>query len=57
MAGAILSHITVIGIFRNDGGQLFVYALVVLICAVFSFWRSKNQIPSQLKTFLPSFLQ
>jgi len=27
MAGAILSHITVIGIFRDDGGQLFFYAV------------------------------
>jgi uncharacterized membrane protein YphA (DoxX/SURF4 family) len=57
MVGAILSHVTVIGISRNDGGQLFIYALVVFVCAVFCFWRSKNQIPSPLKTYLPSFLQ
>jgi uncharacterized membrane protein YphA (DoxX/SURF4 family) len=57
MTGAILSHIFVIGIMRDDGGQLFLYALVVLVCALFSFWKSKAQIPSPIKKFLPSFLQ
>lgn len=57
MTGAILSHVAVIGILRNDGGQLFLYALIVFVCAVFCFWKSKSQIPSQLKTYLPSFLQ
>lgn len=57
MVGAILSHITVIGILRNDGGQLFVYALVVFVCGLFCFWQSRNQIPTQLKRYLPSFLQ
>lgn len=57
MAGAILSHVTVIGILRSDGGQLFVYALVVFACGVFCFWKSRNQIPPQLKKYFPSFLQ
>ncbi len=57
MAGAIASHILVIGVMRNDGGQLFLYALIVFVCALFSFWRSKSQIPDPLKKFLPSFLQ
>jgi len=57
MGGAILSHIAVLGIFRNDGGQLFYYALTTFICAIFSFWRSKNQVPGPLKKYLPSFLQ
>jgi uncharacterized membrane protein YphA (DoxX/SURF4 family) len=57
MAGAILSHLTVIGVFRNDGGQLFFYAVAVLLCAAFSFWRSRQQIPIPLKKYLPSFLQ
>ncbi len=56
MAGAIASHVTVIGIMRNDGGQLFLYALVVFFCASFSFWKSRGQIPLPLKKFLPSFL-
>ena len=33
MAGAILSHITVIGIeSKGDGGQLFMLAIAVLVC-------------------------
>ncbi|MBI1770416.1 MAG: DoxX family protein [Bacteroidetes bacterium] len=57
MAGAILSHLTVIGIFRDDGGQLFFYAVVVLLCALFSFWKSRTQIPELIRKYLPSFLQ
>jgi uncharacterized membrane protein YphA (DoxX/SURF4 family) len=57
MAGAILSHVAVIGVFRNDGGQLFFYAIIVLVCALFSFWQSRNQIPAPLKKYLPSLLQ
>ncbi|SRR5258707_1692412 len=57
MAGAILSHITVIGIFRDDGGQLFFYAVAVLLCALFSFWKSRHQVPQPVKKYLPSFFQ
>lgn len=57
MGGAILSHLTVIGVFRDDGGQLFFYAVAVLVCALYSFWRSKNQVPEPIKKYLPSFLQ
>ncbi|MDI9365180.1 MAG: DoxX family protein [Flavobacterium sp.] len=35
MAGAILSHLTVIGIeSKGDGGQLFMLAIVVLVCCL-----------------------
>ncbi len=35
MAGAIVSHLTVIGIeSKGDGGQLFTLAIVVLVCCV-----------------------
>jgi uncharacterized membrane protein YphA (DoxX/SURF4 family) len=35
MAGAIMSHLTVIGIeSKGDGGQLFMLAIVVLICCL-----------------------
>ncbi len=35
MTGAILSHLTVIGIeSKGDGGQLFMLAIVVLICCL-----------------------
>jgi putative oxidoreductase len=33
MAGAILSHLTVLGIeSKGDGGQLFMLAIIVLVC-------------------------
>ncbi len=35
MAGAILSHLAVIGIeSKGDGGQLFILAIIVLICCI-----------------------
>jgi uncharacterized membrane protein YphA (DoxX/SURF4 family) len=35
MAGAILSHLTVIGIeSKGDGGQLFMLAILVLVCCL-----------------------
>ncbi|MBS1507836.1 MAG: DoxX family protein [Bacteroidetes bacterium] len=58
MAGAVLSHLTVLGVeVQGDGGQLFAYAVIVLICGLFSFWQSRSQLPSFIKKFLPSFLQ
>ncbi len=58
MAGAIGIHATLLGIVvRGDGGQLFVYALIVAICAAYSFWQSRSTIPASIKRFLPLFLQ
>lgn len=57
MGGAILSHVAVIGVLRGDGGQLFFYALIVLVCSLYSLWRSKQQIPEMIRKYLPSFLQ
>ena len=57
MAGAIASHILVIGVIRDDGGQLFLYAVIVFVCSLFSYWRSKSQVPTPIKKYLPSFLQ
>jgi len=57
MAGAIASHILVIGVMRDDGGQLFLYAVIVFVCALFTFWVSKNQVPEPIKKLLPSFFQ
>lgn len=35
MSGAILSHLTVLGIeSKGDGGQLFMLAIVVLVCCI-----------------------
>lgn len=44
MAGAILSHLTVIGIeSKGDGGQLFILAIVVLICCLILLLLHKQQ--------------
>ena len=44
MAGAIVSHITVIGIVsQGDGGQLFMLAIIVLICCLLIAFFYKQQ--------------
>ena len=44
MSGAILSHITVIGIqSKGDGGQLFMLAIAVLVCCGIIMWLHKQQ--------------
>ncbi len=45
MSGAIISHLFILGIeVKNDGGQLFIYALLVLAAASYIFWTDKQQI-------------
>jgi uncharacterized membrane protein YphA (DoxX/SURF4 family) len=44
MAGAIVSHLTVIGIeSKGDGGQLFMLAITVLVCCLVILVLHKNQ--------------
>jgi hypothetical protein len=44
MGGAVLSHLTLLGIeVLGDGGQLFVYALVVLTCSFGVLWIHRDQ--------------
>lgn len=58
MVGALGMHLTLLGIeVKGDGGQLFIYALVVAICAAYCFWKSKDQIPAFIRKRLPSFLK
>lgn len=58
MAGAVVMHATMLGIeVKGDGGQLFIYAIVVLFCAAYAFWISRKSIPLPTRKFLPSFLQ
>lgn len=46
MAGAILSHLTVLGIeVMGDGGLLFSLACVVFTCAMFILWSCKSELP------------
>jgi uncharacterized membrane protein YphA (DoxX/SURF4 family) len=58
MGGAISMHLLILGIeVDGDGGTLFIYALLVLLCSFYCFWKSKSQIPDAIKKYLPSFLQ
>ncbi len=51
MGGAILSHIAILGIEvknsdgTNDGGLLFIYAVLVFISCLFLVWTHRQSIP------------
>lgn len=46
MTGAIISHLAILGIeVKNDGGLLFIYALLVLLCCLFLVWLNKEKLP------------
>lgn len=45
MLGALLTHVFIIGIVvQNDGGQLFIYALVVLAASILLLLQNKQQL-------------
>jgi uncharacterized membrane protein YphA (DoxX/SURF4 family) len=53
MSGAILSHLTVIGIESNgDDGQLFILAIIVLVCCLVLLVLHKQQGISLYKSIL-----
>lgn len=53
MGGAIVSHLTVLGIVvQNDGGLLFGLAVVVAVCSVVVLILHRRQIP-----FIPQLLK
>jgi uncharacterized membrane protein YphA (DoxX/SURF4 family) len=40
MVGAMGLHVTILGIeVLGDGGQLFIYAVVVTLCSAYALWR------------------
>lgn len=50
MAGAIFSHIFVLGItVKDDGGALFALAIITLICCLILVYKQKNKIPDLLR--------
>ena len=50
MFGAIASHILILGYeVQNDGGTLFILALITFICSVALVFIHKNQISNLLK--------
>ncbi|MEK8180406.1 DoxX family protein [Flavobacterium buctense] len=50
MLGAIFSHIFVLGIeVQNDGGTLFVLALITLLSCLLLVYAERNKIPDLLR--------
>jgi uncharacterized membrane protein YphA (DoxX/SURF4 family) len=50
MAGAILSHLLFLGIeVQNDGGTLFILALITFICCGLLVFQNRKEIPNLLK--------
>jgi hypothetical protein len=50
MIGAILSHLFVLGIeVQNDGGTLFMLALIIFVCCSILVYQNRNKIPNLLK--------
>lgn len=46
MAGALFSHMTKLGIVvQNDGGTLFILALITFVCCLLLVWMHRKQIP------------
>jgi putative oxidoreductase len=56
MVGAIGMHLTLLGVQiqiqgRSDGGQLFLYAVIVTICSLYVLWHERDKIKSVLSRF------
>lgn len=50
MLGAIFSHLFVLGInVQNDGGELFVLAIITFLCCVALIYWNKSKIKTVLK--------
>lgn len=46
MAGAIASHLTILGIeVKGDGGLLFSLACIVFACCLFVLWVKRGEVP------------
>jgi uncharacterized membrane protein YphA (DoxX/SURF4 family) len=50
MIGAIFSHLFVLGIeVQNDGGELFILAIITFLCCAFLVFQNRNGILDLLK--------
>jgi uncharacterized membrane protein YphA (DoxX/SURF4 family) len=50
MLGAIFSHLFVLGIeVKNDGGELFILAIIVFLCCIALIYWNKSKIKTVLK--------
>lgn len=52
ISGAIVSHLTKLGIVvKDDGGLLFALALVVFVCSLGVLWIRRNELVAALRSF------
>jgi uncharacterized membrane protein YphA (DoxX/SURF4 family) len=50
MIGALGMHLTILGVVvQDDGGQLFIYALIVLLSSAYMLWYNKEKLAGLLK--------
>ena len=50
MLGAIFSHLFVLGIdVKNDGGELFILAIITLLCCAILIIQNRKKIPDLLR--------
>ncbi len=55
MAGALFFHLTKLGIVvQDDGGQLFAYCLIVLICCLIIWWQKRDQFTGLYNRLKPA---
>jgi hypothetical protein len=56
MLGAILSHLLILGIeVKEDGGQLFIYALLVVFSCFLLLWIHRHELIRILKQRFDNF--
>ena len=54
MAGAIGMHLVLLGIeVKGDGGQLFLYAVLVAVCSLYVLYHDKNKLVDLIKRIMP----
>ncbi|AWA29677.1 DoxX family protein [Flavobacterium magnum] len=50
IAGALLSHLFILGIeVKNDGGELFILAVITFICSTILIYLDRQKIPGLLR--------
>lgn len=50
IAGALLSHLFILGIeVKNDGGELFILAVITFICSIILIYLDRRKIPGLMR--------
>ncbi len=50
ISGALLSHLFILGIeVKNDGGELFILAVITFICSIILIYLDRRKIPGLMR--------